>query len=87
MRDKNNRAAFLVELINNVHQEAAVNWVETFGWFVENQQFWLVHDSNAELDFLLLPLRKLVDTGFGKFVKADAFEVAKAPAFGAFHAA
>ena len=40
--------------IDDVEQELAVDGVETFSRLVKNEQLWLAHHRDAELDFLLL---------------------------------
>ena len=59
--NKNNSCSLFVEFMDNLHEEAAIYGVEAFGWFVENKEVGIVHDSDAELDFLLHTLGKLVD--------------------------
>ncbi|MNY58816.1 hypothetical protein D3C86_1952000 [compost metagenome] len=49
--------AFFVLFVNNVHEESTIDWVKSFGRLVENEQFGIIHNCDAELDFLLLSTR------------------------------
>ena len=59
--DEDNCGAFGVEFVDDVHEKATIDGVEAFGWFVEDEEVGIVHDSDAELDFLLHALGELVD--------------------------
>ena len=61
MSDKDDGGAFGVKFGDNIHEETSVDWVEALGGLVENKQLGIVHDSDAELDFLLHAGAELVD--------------------------
>lgn len=82
MRDEDNRAALLMKLFDNFHEKLAVNWVKAFCGLVEDEEFGLIHNCDAELDFLLHTLREFANFRFGAFFKADAAKIIHTPFFG-----
>ncbi len=77
--DDGRAGEFLV--FDDVHQQAPVDRVEALGRFVQDQQFGVVHDGHAELDFLLLPAGELIQPGGGLVGEVDPFQVVPGPGF------
>ena len=67
--------AFLLVFFDNFHEQTAINGVEAFGGFVENEQFRVVDDSQAKLNFLLLPAREFVEANVGFVALFNALQI------------
>lgn len=63
--NENNGSSLPVEIFDDVHEEFAIDGVETLGGLVEDEEFGVLHDGDAELDFLLLTGGEFFEFGSG----------------------
>ena len=63
MRNHQHRGTGTFLFLDDVHQQAPVHRVKPLGGLIQDQQLRVVHDRDAQLDFLLLPTGELVHAG------------------------
>ena len=75
-----------MEFGDDIHEELAVNGIKTFSGLVQDEEFGVAHEGEAELDFLLHTGAEFADLFSGGVVQVDAFEVFETPFFGVLEA-
>src|SRR5438309_12130880 len=60
VRDQNNSVPVFMQLLEQVHDVIARRGVQRAGWFVSQQDGWMIHQRARNRDSLALAARKLV---------------------------
>ncbi len=68
--------------VDDVHQEAPVDGIKALGGFIQDQQLGIIHDGDAQLNFLLLAARQFVQLYACLVRQGDPLEVLQRPGFG-----